>query len=152
MQKAKPFDESEIVLDLSQGWAIGYCNILNNFHLHFPLGDIPVKTGGNEGMYRSQARELGAWDRPFGETMEEDGGRFFTELRLRQTGAEFYAVLDGVVATLGLQMPRISEAINDARVNKVGDQEEKHRVLYELLLPVYKEMRKKGYDVMDLRG
>ncbi len=151
MQKARPFDESEVALDLSQGWEIGYCNVLNNFHLHFPLGNVPVDTENNEGVYRALAREYG-WDRTFAETMDEGGRRFFTELRLSQTGAEFYAVLDATAATLGIQLSRISEAINAARLDKSGDKEERHRALCELLLPIYTEMRKKGYNVMDLRG
>ncbi len=151
MQKARPFDESEVTLDLSQGWTIGYCSVLNNFHLHFPLGDVPVNTGNSEGMYRTMAKGFG-WDRIFAETMEENDRCFFTELRLSQTGAEFYAVLDATVAALDIQMPQISETINAAVLDKSGDNAERYRVMYELLLPIYREMRRKGYDVMDLRG
>ncbi len=154
MQNEQPYDESESKIDASEGWSIARNNIINNFHQHFPLGDVPVPTGNSEGTYRTLMRENGGWDKVFRDTIsEEDRKHYFnSELRLGQTGAEFYQILDGTIERLGIPMPTISEAINTVYLDTTESKDEANHRLLMLLLPIYVEMRKKGYNQIDLRG
>lgn len=140
-----PFDQSEL-------------SLLNNFFCHFPVGNEPYKNPRPQGMYRTAHAKN--WNKMTRELLAEqpieDVQRDYLQKSdkfLDQSAAEFYAEIDRTVMELGVSMDVISKAINIYHHNQCGEiGEESGRHMDDLLRPIYRALRQKGYNKPELWG
>ena len=145
MQQCMPYREGEIAC-------------LGNFRLHFRVGNLPFIVDMPDGLYRTNLREGGYWEMTFHDRIrqiarsEHDYHQYCLERsqrKLAQTPAQFYAVVDQMVAESHIPASRIERAINVL----IGDAENmpcKFDALTHLLFPVYIALRHQGYVISDL--
>lgn len=145
MQQCTPYREGEVAC-------------LGGFYLHFCVGNSPFIVDMPDGLYRTNLREGGHWETTFHDRIrqiarsEYDYHRYCLERsqqKLAQTPAQFYAVVDQMVAESHISASRIARAIN-VLIGDAEDMPRKFDALTHLLFPVYIALRHQGYVIADL--
>lgn len=150
----KPYTPAETRRKKGESYLSSCSRVMNNFHLKFPVGNVPHHTGEHaEGYLRGLARQYW-WNVLYGDRFPSANDGFHSEKMLCQTGAQFYGEIDATVEKLGILMTRVSEVVN--RVIYTEDPKEGEEQLYKnmwkILLPIYIALRKKRYSQQDLKG
>ncbi len=113
-----------------------WCRVFNNFVLHF--------------MARGRRRtihSLSLWHTQITDLPQSQYRHSTTALG--QTYAEFYETLDLVARKVtGLRPRELSKKLN--KIRYIRDSERQYKYMYELLSPVWVELRRKGYIFDDL--
>lgn len=129
-----PYDPSELEKD-----SLG----LNNFHLHF------VDSEGKS-YYRDlyqYPNKLKLWDsRPIDDKRQRPDPQISSR-KWNVTPRQFYEEVDAVTAVLGIDPQDIANLIEKFNSNYSKGVEKK---LWDLLIPVYVKLRKRGYSRFDL--
>lgn len=152
-ENAQPYSPDEIVIREGEDYDVAFFRILNNFHLNFPYGNRPYPCNGPLGPYREAFKIVGEdlMDMTFLQNWEgflrqsPHSGHYF-----RTTPRKYYAELDVVAAQTGKPVEHIAELLNIMFVGGRRD-EKMWKALFEVLIPIYVEMRKRGYNIHDLR-
>ena len=159
MNTNKPYTPSETRRKKDERYSDAFGRVMNNFHMHFPVGNYPHDHTKHsmtpEGEYRSTVKNLGGWDITY-QARWGDKAKNKKEKRINMTGAEFYREIDRTVEKLGIPMTRVSEAINrlfwDNPDHDYKKCEELFKILWKTLLPVFIALRKKGFKQSELKN
>lgn len=102
--------------------------------------------------YREKERRLGYWDKKLREVVSEEGAKQHSELRLSQTGQEFYETIDRVISeidTNGEIREAITRLCNVQNANERGKAQDE---LEEKIIPVFARLVAMGYSMEELRN
>jgi len=146
--KTKPYTPAETVRRRGESYSHAHMRVLNNFFMRFPVGNDPHNTDGDEGLHRRNSKP--DWNVPSIVTYPDQG---YSEKKGSQTPAEFFAEVDRTVAELGIEIAEISRRINRWIYEGKKSDEARERLskeMWDILIPVYIALRKKGYSRKDL--
>lgn len=118
---------------------------LNNFPMNLP--DTREAHGGTN---RACLIDIGMWDKPLGAYLRrapDERGRYkgyrrHSEIRLNQTGPQFFATIDGTLGDEGIDLTEMQ--ILQERWSISNDYE---YACYQRVLPVYVRLRVIGYTL-----
>jgi len=100
-------------------------NYLNNFFLNLPGG-----------WYSSIYKKNNMYNLTFKEIMNKIGGESnLSEKKLSITPKTFFETIEDLIKKLGIPADKITNLLNERNMNEINS----------ILLPLYIEMRKKGY-------
>lgn len=111
-----------------EGWGMMVFNNLS-LHLDYPEGDDRLSR-------RKFIQQQGNWEIPYGEQPGYQGETNYSAEFLRMTPADFYGVFDASMERHGITQEMIEPHMQERDENKDA--------LYEILLPVYADMRAAG--------
>ncbi len=154
-----PFTPEEVAHPDGASYYGAVMRVLNNFDLRFPIGDKPNKSGAPLGFYRDLVAKKKKWSMT-GREYRGGSNEDYSERHLSQTVRQFYDEIDAVAKELGVPMSKISKAINTARLGKreteilaaEKQKEKRWKEVWQLLIPIYSELRRRGYSKQDLTG
>lgn len=140
-----------------ESYCVAFGRVMNNFHMHFPIGNIPNDATESamtpQGFYRAFSLER-CWNITRRLLLSQDPSSSdndkakYSDKRLDQTAEQFYEEIDKTVQEVGIPMKKISEVVNRRMFGESG--EVLYKDMWEVLLPVYRALRKKGYSHGDL--
>lgn len=146
------FDLGEITQLEGETWLCLVFRVLNNFFCHFPVscergisGKLVVT---DDGHYRNQITELDEWDVREIYFSQADTEKIHSQRFLEQTPRQFYAELDLVIATLGIDIEKLCQTVAQYSYEKKTEQSSEE--IWTLLLPIFIAMRKLGYSKAEL--
>jgi hypothetical protein len=122
-------------------------NFLNNFRQ-----DVLPEDQGRWFSGRDKEKYLGGWDKKLHDVASPERAKAHSELRLSQTGREFYATIDQVIAELdtdGLLRKAIDRYCRIQTFDERGPLEDE---LEERLIPIFARLVAMGYSCAELRG
>ena len=124
----------------------GWRGFLNNFWAQvIPEDNRLFRT------YREGARNLGHWDKKLRDVISEESAKQHSELRLSQTGQEFYDTIDRVISEIDVT-GEIRQAIKKlCNVQNVQERELAQEELEEKIIPVFARLVAMGYCMGELR-
>lgn len=134
-----PFKEEEIEPYKDKLWFDSLMFKLNNFLCHFIIFD---EKNPQLNAYRKPNSEKGLFYKYPDQT-------YNLENRLEVSDLHFYKDLDETVIECGTTNQNIKEVIDAWQADK---NESNSELLFKILAPVYKGMRKKGYLIFQLWG
>jgi len=146
-----PFDPAKETPDASLSYR-QKISALNNFYCHFPIATTTAKGQPFLGLYRQLIEESNRWDITYRAAYAAPSTSKSNK-RLNQTPRQFYDEIDAVVLMLGISMKDLSETIYNAVLVKPrpsDPNDPKWKRMWELLFPIYVELRKRGYSPLDL--
>lgn len=141
---SKPFSLSEVEKLEGETFRAAYGRVLNNFYCWFPIGDTPHKHKNPLGLYRTVFTGRDTVSRTM---MCENEKCHFSEKAANQTANEKFDSFDACVKEMGIPMVTLSEIINRAFGKR---KEEDFELLWNLMIPIYIELRKRGYSPADI--
>ena len=149
-----PFAPEEVARNDGETYHETFFRVLNNFHFRFPFGNTPNESKYPEGYYKTLAISFGHFDKVFGEAHPSViSYGISSERRMKKTSREFFAEIETAVKELGFSESQIAEALNvvclchnDDPVARDGE----WKLVWEMLCPIYIELRKRGYSKQDL--
>jgi len=124
-----------------------WLGFLNNFWAEVLPEDNRLFTSPRKGF-----KSLGWWDKKLKDVLPEDRVRSgdYSELRLNQTGEEFYKTIDRVIVEVD-PTGEIQKSIDKlCNVTNVQERQEAQDELEEKLLPVFARLVAMGYSRIEL--
>lgn len=135
-----PFDESEVTgyKDQKYGRRIMLCT--NNFFVFF---------WGEKGksQFAQMMEELGILDRVYRDYKPDD--TWASERRMNKTGRQFLEEVDHVAIEIHGSLERVWEVIKAWRDDPLD--QVKAEEAFNILMPMYRSLRQKGYSIGDLQ-
>lgn len=117
---------------------------MNNFDLNFPLAQSEMPHSAS---YRHLYEFLGAIDKTFKELKQGDQNKKYSSVFLEQTPREFFMTLDAIAEEEGLKLDDIRAERDE--IQKYGGSGAREKILTKLI-PIYRNLRLKGYTSDDL--
>ena len=170
-----PFSHEEIARRDDESYYWAFVRLFNNFFNLFPLGEKPYPSNESpQGAKRGL--EAKNWDvvrknngiGVFGDNDEH--ANWYTDKYRNQTPHQFYNEVDQIICECGFTVEKVAEIVNDAYLrcerplwkrkleNRIPPykrlmqrtREKKWKLMFETLLPVYVELRHRGYSHYEL--
>jgi hypothetical protein len=138
-QSYKPFIPAEVRRKKGESYRAAFIRVLNNFFFRFKGGYM-----------RRLDKENSMLDsRPGykGESAKGLSPRF-----LKQTYREFYAEIDAAVKELGIPYDKVHQVVDDMGKRNYDPQHDEaiYKAAWKTLMPIYRVLRRRGYNQSEL--